>query len=182
MNFVIKVRDRVRCPTCQDLRAVLTELAREGGSHFALAYDVSHAHRQIAVEPGDWGRLACQVEGTAADEMRRQLHELREAEARKGTGGGSPIGPTRVRFSESQLDETVWVNRVGTFGVGSAGYWWGRAGALLVRLSHYLAPSHLEALWLLLYADDGNAAAGGRFETALLFHLFFLGVVGTPFK
>jgi hypothetical protein len=31
----------------------------------------------------------------------------------------------------------VWVNCVGTFGMGSAAYWWGRLGACLVRLAHY---------------------------------------------
>ena len=82
---------------------------------------------------------------------------------------------TQVAFSDSHLAEKIWVNRVGTFGVGSAGYWWGRAGALLVRLSHYYAPSTVRALWVLLYADDGKATAGGpRFELPLLNHLFLL--------
>ena len=67
--------------------------------------------------------------------------------------------------------------------MGSAGYWWGRAGALLVRLSHYLPPTHLWRLWLLLYADDGMVTAGGSyFEHPLLFHLFLLQVLGTPLK
>ena len=34
-------------------------------------------------------------------------------------------------------DEELWLNMVGTFGVASAGYWRGRAGAAIVRLSHY---------------------------------------------
>ena len=60
---------------------------------------------------------------------------------------------------------------------------WGRAGALLVRLSHYYAPSTVRALWVLLYADDGKATAGGpRFELPLLNHLFLLKVLGTPMK
>ena len=36
------------------------------------------------------------------------------------------------------LNEEIWLNTVGTFGVGSAGYWWGRAGAAVMRLTHYL--------------------------------------------
>ena len=76
--------------------------------------------------------------------------------------------PGRAAFSEAQLKETIWVNRVGTFGESSAGYWCSRAGALLVRLTHYLTLPFL-ALWLLLYADDGLATGRGSwFDRALL--------------
>ena len=52
-----------------------------------------------------------------------------------------------------------------------------------MRLSHYYAPSTVRALWVLLYADDGKATAGGpRFELPLLNHLFLLEVLGTPMK
>ena len=39
---------------------------------------------------------------------------------------------------EHVLEETIWLNTVGTFGVASAGYWWGRAGAAVFRLAYYL--------------------------------------------
>jgi hypothetical protein len=135
-NYLIRVRDHVRNPISADIRAVLSEMAREACQHFTLVYDISHAHRQIAVEVSEWGRLACQVGGTAAATLRDQLPAPRN----KGDDSAQ-VGPTRVAFSDSQLAEEIWVNRVGTFGVGSAGYWWGRAGALLVRLSHYYARS-----------------------------------------
>ena len=93
------------------------------------------------------------------------------------------MSPFQISFTEEQLSEEIWVNTVGTFGVGSAGYWWGRAGALLVRLWQFDAPSQIRALWVLLYADDGKDTAGGpRFELSLLNHLFFLEVLGTPMK
>ena len=149
-------------------------------SHFTLVYDVSHAHRRIPVEESEWGRLGCQIEGTAAESYRTAV------EAHKTAGGGAgspPFSLASVRFTEEQLSEEVWLNTVGTFGVGSAGYWWGRAGALLVRLSHYLPPTFLRQFWLLLYADDGKGTAGGdRLEHPLLFHLFLLEVLGTPIK
>ena len=157
---------------------VLSEMAGEACQHFTLVYDISHAHKQIAVEDSEWVRLACHVGGTAAATLRDQLPALRD----KGDDSAQ-IGPTRVAFSDSQLAEEIWVNQVGTFGVGSAGYWWGRAGALLVRLSHYYATSTVGALWVLLYADDVKATAGGpRFELPLLNHLFLLKVLGTPMK
>ena len=83
-------------------------------------------------------------------------------------------------FSAQELSETVWVNTVGTFGVGSAGYWWGRAGAALMRLSHF-CQGRERMLWLMLYSDDCWATAGGeRADRDLLLHLLVLGVVGTP--
>ena len=51
------------------------------------------------------------------------------------------------------LDETVWLNKVGTFGVASAGYWWGQAGACIFHLVHYMLGYDL-ALWAPLYSDD----------------------------
>ena len=150
-NFLVRVRDLVRIPTAADIRAVMVEIASERSSHFTLVYDVSHAHRRIPVEEAEWGRLGCQIEGTAAESYRTAVETHKTA----GGGAGSPpFSLASVRFTEKQLSEEVWLNTVGTFGVCSAGYWWGRAGALLVRLSHYLPPTFLRQFWLLLYADD----------------------------
>ena len=49
----------------------------------------------------------------------------------------------------------VLLNTVGTFGISSAGYWWGRLAAAIVRAMHYAA-GHSRKAWLLLYADDGK--------------------------
>ena len=189
-NYGIRVRDLVRNPTASDLKAWLGEQAREGGPHFCLVYDVSDAHRQVPVDERDWGLQACQLSGTAAETARLYMEGTRpRATLVPGPGaqGDAPRprqarAPPRSAFSPAQLKEEVWVNTVGTFGVSSAGYWWGRAGALVVRLTHYLTPMLL-ALWLLLYADDGMASGrGARYDRAILFHLFVLEVLGTPFK
>ena len=67
-----------------------------------------------------------------------------------------------------------------TFGVASAGYWWGRAGAALTRLAHYLQ-GRSGMLWLMLCSDDSWATAHGeRADRDLLLHLLVLGVLGTP--
>jgi hypothetical protein len=105
-------------------------------------------------------------------------HRMADAEDSSGR-------PTRVKlkaceFTDEELDQTVWVNTVGTFGVGSAGYWWGRAGAAVMRLSHYLQGRD-RALWLLLYSDDSWATAQGeQVDRDLLLHLLVLVVLGTP--
>eukprot|EP00973_Karenia_brevis_P085133 11816238-Karenia_brevis.AAC.1 len=46
----------------------------------------------------------------------------------------------------------VWVNTVGTFGVGSAGYWWARLGSGLGRV--VLSLMAQEDFWAFLFADD----------------------------
>ena len=83
-------------------------------------------------------------------------------------------------FTPEQLQEEIWLNLVGTFGVGSAGYWWGRAGPALLRLTHYLVGWD-DALWALLFSDDGAITGRtARYERGLLLHLLTLVVVGAP--
>ena len=66
---------------------------------------------------------------------------------------------------------------MGTFGVGSAGYWWGGAGTAFLRRMHCLTPRQL-ALWLMLHTDEGRATVRGpSFEMPLVFHLFRLAVL-----
>ena len=182
-NFGIRVRDHVRNPTAVDVKAWLAELARNPGPRFGIAYDVADAHRQVPTVETDWGLLACQLEGTAAETSRRMLEEkLDKAKPTEAGDARVRLRPAPTSFTSEQLKEEVWYNRVGTFGIASAGYWWGRCGALLLRLAYYLTPTVL-ALWVLLFADDGlSVGQGPYFERALLFHLFLLEVLGTPFK
>ena len=66
-------------------------------------------------------------------------------------------------FTTDELREKVFLNCVGTFGVTSAGYWWGRAASAIVRLTHY-ALGHEDALWTLIYSDDGNIMSGENWK------------------
>ena len=70
----------------------------------------------------------------------------------------------------SEEDSYVYVNRVGTFGVASAPYWWSRISACLIRLARY-------------YADDLEVMApnkAGRYGAVLTFAV--MAAVGAPFK
>ena len=49
LNLGIRIRDRVRFPTACDIKAVLAELAEEGGVRWSLLFDVGKAHRRIPV-------------------------------------------------------------------------------------------------------------------------------------
>ena len=77
----------------------------------------------------------------------------------------------------------VWVNRVGTYGMASAAYWWGRvAAATLVRLCHYLAGNQVP-LEILLYVDDHIMLACDKAGIVLAGTLiYFLSSLGVPWR
>mgnify|MGYP003333509867 CR=1 FL=1 len=186
LNPGIRVRDQVRYPTAADCRALLEECADEGGPHFSLHYDVSKAHRRVPILRSEWGRQACQVSGSAAEAAQTFLRKRAEEDRAEYETHGRDVTPTTRRalrpedFSPDVLDETIWLNCVGTFGVGSAGYWWGRAGACLIRLTHYLQGEN-HAIWTMLYSDDGwLVGRTARYEIGLIMHLLILVVLGTP--
>ncbi|CAE8738786.1 unnamed protein product, partial [Polarella glacialis] len=79
-------------------------------------------------------------------------------------------------------DDLIYVNKVGTFGVGSASYWWGRIfGASTRATYHLLGPENPAEI--LLFADDieviGPDRAGRR---AIALTYLFLVAFGNPFK
>ena len=119
----------------------MEECAEEGDRHFSIHFDVSKAHRRVPVLRKEWGRQACHVYGTAAavaqEHLRAEAAEDRKVFESHGRREAHPrLSPGLHDLPDKVLDETLWLNCVGTFGVGSAGYWWGRAGACLTRLGH----------------------------------------------
>ena len=56
--------------------------------------------------------------------------------------------------------EYVWLNKVGTFGMGCASYWWGRLFSVVCRCAIALALR--DPVFQLLFADDLNWLASGR--------------------
>ena len=60
------------------------------------------------------------------------------------------LKPRLEDLPEHVLDETLWLNKVGTFGVASAGYWWGRLGVASVHLCGLVFGFDL-LLWVLLF-------------------------------
>jgi len=76
--------------------------------------------------------------------------------------------------------DTVWVNRVGTFGVSSAPYWWAKLAGLIGRFVGYI----FQSKWFMqmIYVDDLH----GSFVGAEKFRLLWIWIlayemVGTPF-
>ena len=73
------------------------------------------------------------------------------------------------------------INLVGTFGLGSASYWWGREFAILARVSISILLNH--PVWQLIFADDANwLAKGAEGMRAIAIAVFVLVALGTPFS
>ena len=76
--------------------------------------------------------------------------------------------------------DTVWVNRVGTFGVSSAPYWWAKLAGLIGRFVGYIFQSR----WFMqmIYVDDlhGSFVGADKFRLLWIWILAYE-MVGTPF-
>lgn len=161
----IKIRDQVRFPIAPDGKAMLAESTEEGGSYFMLLYDVKNAHRPVPVENGDWGRQDCRIRGSGGSD-----------------GGGSYLTflAEEKDFTAAELAEQVFLNCVGTVWVTSAGYWLGRAGGAILRLTHYVLGCG-GGLWALLYSDDGQInSSGPNRDKSTILHVFVPVVIGVP--
>ena len=75
----------------------------------------------------------------------------------------------------------VWINRVGTFGIGTASYWWSRIAACL----HRFAAAFFVGDWIFafLFADDLRVQTHGPEKYSLiLLYLLIWSMAGTPFS
>ena len=82
-------------------------------------------------------------------------------------------------FRLEEKDE-LYVNMVGTFGVASAAFWWGRAAAVIFRVFHRVLPGRL-LFYLMLFADDGLLMAAGEDYHKVVMALFlYLDIMEGP--
>ncbi len=74
----------------------------------------------------------------------------------------------------------IFLNRVGTYGISSAAYWWGRLAAAMHRTILSILGKNFGP-WALLFADDWDLAAGGaNFEATILCFVWLLVVREIP--
>jgi len=79
-------------------------------------------------------------------------------------------------------DDHVYINNVGTFGVASASYWWGRIAGSGLRLVHELIGPEMP-VEMLIFADDLEALGPDRQgRRGIVLAFLFLAVLGFPFK
>ena len=82
------------------------------------------------------------------------------------------------RYMTARTSSGIWINKVGTYGVASAQYHWGRMAALVLRLLYYTFP-HI--LWAFVYVDDFAAIVPDDTPHAtLLAIILFLQALGLP--
>ena len=165
--------------------AALAALAK-GDDSFRILHDGTH---KVRVNPQI--RVRDQARTPTVAEQKVILNEVsKSGQARFALKMDVSKAHRRVRVRKEdwgaqacQLDDpnTVWVNCVGTFGIASAGYFWGRLMAALGRGALYLlAPADI---WQLIYADDLSwTAVGPRFDLHLILVLLFYTVLGVPFS
>ena len=78
-------------------------------------------------------------------------------------------------------EEEVWMNEVGTFGIGSAAYWWGRLISGPNRIVLYILGRAW--FWQLIFADDYSwVASGANAIINLLMAVFLRVLLGCPFS
>ena len=152
VNHRIRSRDKLRCPGPREKAYLLNGFKQRGQIGLSLLCDVSKAHRRVKIKRRDWGWQACTLE----DLTKLEGEALEQAE--------------------------VWFHKVGTFGMASASYWWGRLGAIIIRLLYILlGPAH--RLDTLLYADDLELIAECKEERLSIFlAIVYMVALGVPLK
>jgi hypothetical protein len=79
-------------------------------------------------------------------------------------------------------DSTIYYNKVGTFGVASASYWWGRIFAAIIRAVHYLLGKGFP-IDMLIYADDVECLGLGKDgRRGIVLAFMIMDLFSTPFK
>jgi hypothetical protein len=125
INNFIKVPDHELFPSGADVAASLQEDQDHQGlvnpRYISLKTDVSKAHRRVPVKEADWGLLGCAVTKLQKDPQGKLLDS-----------------------------NPVFLNVCGTYGIGSASWWWGRVGALVLRFIFYT----IDLQYGFRFADD----------------------------
>ena len=93
-----------------------------------------------------------------------------------------PIDPRDWHYLGAQVHPGGWVyvNKVGTFGVASASYWWSRVAGAIGRIAQYV-PAHSAHTWHLLVADDYQLdSSGPAYREAIISFFVVCSLVGVP--
>ena len=124
---------------------------------------------------------------TESSELRPGVHFCLQADVSKAhrrfLHKESDLGLLCCRADSKTLTDNsiLHVNRVGTFGIVSASFWWGRLCSAIGRL--VLTVMGRQWFWILMFADDSRTQAHGPEKfTMLALSLFIWVIVGTPFS
>lgn len=94
-------------------------------------------------------------EGASGPESRRGEHDLPSVYLLKADVTKAHrrimIRQNEWRFQVAKIHSHYWINMVGTYGMASAQFHWGRMAALLIRILYHLFP---QIHWIFVYVDD----------------------------
>ena len=156
---------------------------QKGDSTFRIIHDGTHGVRvNNETQPRDQIRMPSPAEERRLMQHASSLgavHFALQADVRKAHrrffNRRSDWGMQTCRIRSPHL----WVNRVGTFGVGTACYWWARLAAIVGRVGWMFFDR--QELWELLFADDIKlTATGPTLYDDITLKLFLWVLVGTP--
>ena len=156
------------------------------GAKIRVVHDASHG-----VQVNHRIKVLDQVRYPGAGEVRQLLYERRQ-EGKRGFAilGDASKAHRRIQVLPRDwglqacrlMDNEVWLNKAGTYGVGSAGYYWSRLAGALHRLGFYAVGGRwsFEAL---LFADDWASIGCTRSELEDIgVVIFLLSLVGFPWN
>ena len=171
--------------TVASLAAIQKGLRPDGSVEVRIVHDGTHG-----INVNSLIKVLDHVGHPAAGDVQRIMQECRESgqpyfaatadvqEAHRQVH----VAPEDAPLQACQLSPggPVFVNLVGTYGISSAGYWWGRLGAALTRLLSYVFGDGF-MLWVLLFADDWLLLSGGRdWMGGIVYALLLLRSLGVP--
>ena len=162
-----------------------------GAEDFRLIHDATHGvhvNHKIKVRDVDEAPSAKDLKRLQAAKSRRKrgVHGL--AADAKHAHKLVLIRPQDWGLQACRASDTdpLFINSRGTYGLSSAAYWWGRMGACLVRIAHYVVgtsadPGSPGDLWLTRFADDFDVEAeGDNFPIVIFMVLLAWTVLGVP--
>ena len=162
-----------------------------GAEDFRLIHDATHGvlvNQKIKVRDVDEAPSAKDLKRLQAAKSRRKSHIKGLAADAKHAHKLVLVRPTDwgLQSCRASDKDPLFVNSRGTYGLSSAAYWWGRLGACLVRLAHYVVGTSTDQgspgdLWLTRFADDFDIEAeGDHFPVVIFLVLLAWSVLGVP--
>ena len=186
--FVRMELDQAKRIYGERLHVAALALIEQGEDSWRIVHDATHGvkiNNRLRVRDQHTGPMACDLAKVMSIEAAHGklfalVFDVSKAHRRV------PVSPGDWGYQACAIEDPqdIWLNTVGTFGVGSISYWWSRVGACIVRLLYYVLGDADSALrWCLLFADDLKLLARGpRLARDLLAALLLLLALKIPLK
>ena len=160
--------------TVASLGANKKEKATGKGTH------VINVNRRTRVRDQERGPIAADVKRFLREKARTRLPSFALTADVTVAHRQVSIDPQDWHFLGTQIypGGLVYVNKVGTFGIASASYWWSRVAEAIGRITQYIA-GHTAQTWHLLVADDYMLdASGPAYREAIISFFTLCSLVG----